>query len=75
MDSELRKRLEEAAEEYGKGYKTSLALEAGFMKGAEFGYKEAIEKAKEWLKQRPMLDSLDLVEFEMYMNKPWEDKK
>lgn len=51
MDEQLRKRLEEAAEEYGKGYKTSLALEAGFMKGAEFGYKEAIKVAKGWLEE------------------------
>lgn len=49
--------------------------EDGFLAGAEYGYKEAIEVAKEWLEKHGTLDELDLVEFDVVMNELLEVKK
>lgn len=78
MDTELRKRLEEAAEKYAKkvvpecisSYEEYFEdTKADFRNGAKFGYKEAIKSAKKWLEEHGKLDKLDLVEFDMEMNK------
>ena len=46
MEKDLCKRLEEAAEKHCNN--VTIAMD-DFKAGAEFGYKEAIEVAKEWL--------------------------
>lgn len=51
-----------------------------FKDGAEYGYKEAIEVAKEWLKEHAKwyyhFNEKDLLSnFEKYMLKLWEDEK
>lgn len=53
MDKELRKRLEEAAENFLLPYEKLYhpAIHLGFMQGAELGYKEAIAQAKEWIQK------------------------
>lgn len=58
MDEQLRKRIEEAAEKYINNHSNYLCsaflqdrLKEAHIAGAEHGYKEAIEVAKEWLKE------------------------
>lgn len=48
MTDELRKRIEEAADEYAYGRHNCISAGNGFIAGAEFGYKEAIAQAKEF---------------------------
>lgn len=50
MDKQSRKRLEEAADKYADGRRNCISAGNGFLAGAEYGYKEAIARAKEWLK-------------------------
>lgn len=94
MNTDLHKRLEEAAEKYctDNGLLSGACasqisyghscMHDGFIAGAELGYKEAINVAKEWLKN--FLDSEDCEyldnsipanEFETAMNKLWEEQK
>ena len=78
VDAEMRKRLKEAAEIAQKKVTPNQDwgdIYHGFKKGAEFGYKEAIKAAKKWLDEQGKLDQLDLVEFDMEMNKPLEEQK
>lgn len=55
MNTELRKRLEEAAKEYAINDDSLIdscdttSVSDGFLAGAELGYKEAVKVAKEWL--------------------------
>ena len=91
MTEDLRKRLYDAAIKrvnsnkmlsHGEG--TGALL--GFMWGAEYGFKEAIKVAKEWM-QNYFPDELDgkgfefvsrdevIADFEADMNKLWEDIK
>lgn len=57
MNAELRKRLEEATEKYVLSLslpsieRTYVATKDDFLAGAEVGYKEAIEQAKEWMEE------------------------
>lgn len=92
MAEEMRKRLEEAADAicncqgcpsifmYG-GCKKECVMHEFFKKGFKYGYKEAVEKAKEWLLGHlPTPDWYSSTEefvsdFESYMNKLWEEKK
>lgn len=84
MDTELRKRLEEAADKYIKIITEDIPyyhkeVKQGFMVGAEQGYKEAITQAKKWLKKQLIdcdytyLDDELIVNFEADMNKLWEE--
>lgn len=85
MDEQLRKRLEEAADIYAKRiWKDLLEIhisKTDFIAGAEHGYKEAIEVAKEWLKEHwgdyyaPVEWRNLTADFEADMNKLWEEKK
>lgn len=101
MDKDLRKRLEEAAREFEpdafdedmilpmrEGYVVSR-IRGGFKAGAEYGYKEAITQAKEWMKKNTFTNKLYglrpiqywdfatqeqmLTDFESDMNKLWEE--
>ena len=92
MNTELRKRLEEAAKEYEpdafdadyilparEGFIVS-SKRAAFRAGAEYGYKEAVEVAKDWLKENyHLFDHFDkdevISDFEADMNKLWEEEK
>lgn len=55
MNEELRKRIEEVAIEYAINDDSIIdscdtsSVSNGFIVGAEYGYKEAIKVAKEWL--------------------------
>lgn len=95
MNEELRKRMEEAADNYAEkhGFRVPYdgsnnfydetdvkASKEGFLAGAEYGYKEAIGLAKEWLFvngvfSRKTCGELKqyLADFEAYMNKLWEE--
>lgn len=93
MTEEMRKRLEEAAEKESKCIdckdkrglglcKLYCASYRKFYAGAEYGYKEAIKQAKEWLNKNLAeyvygYDSLSVIlaDFETDMNKLWEEKK
>lgn len=75
----MRKRLEEAADNagistYNKAYGNAVKT---FKEGAEFGYKEAIAMAKEWLKEKLNYIPMEgfLAAFEAEMNKLWEGEK
>lgn len=48
MDEQLQKRLAAAAEKYQEEYETTERV--AFTHGAVWGYKEAINAAKEWMK-------------------------
>lgn len=80
MDEQLRKRLEKAADKYAYGRRNCISAGNGFIAGAEYGYKEAIKQAKEWLKENAHdysfsnegCDAL-LIDFERNMNKLWEE--
>lgn len=90
MNKDLRKRLEEAAKKYADEYVVGdvaiivdliheVAKES-FLAGAEYGYKEAIEAAKEWMKEHYHLfehfDKDEVIsDFEADMNKLWEEQK
>ena len=88
IPEEIRKRLEEAADKYAWSVWTNpMFLEEwneckrDYIAGAEYGYKEAIKQAKEWLKQNlgswdfTYFDDDDIADFEEAMNKLWEEKK
>ena len=91
MEKDLHKRLEKAAENFSDEFPNAAALKIGFLGGAEYGYKEAIEVAKEWLKSSFFQclgedDNIhwdssydDITEalefFEADVNKLWEEKK
>lgn len=96
MNKDLRKRLEKAAKKsYRDRYPEGLELYKdaqidGFIAGAEFGYKEAIKVAKEWLNEHSHISEEAvgnvhcstimtmngiLADFENDMNKLLEDKK
>lgn len=75
MTTDLHKRLEEAADKYADGWRNCVSAGNGFLAGAEHGYKEAIEVAKELLLEQGKIDTLDAVELDMQMNKLWEEKK
>lgn len=85
MEKDPRKRLEEAADAvcncqgcpsifmYG-GCKKECVMHEFYKRGAEYGYKEAIKQAKEWLeKENAPLSTC--FNFENDMNKLWEDEK
>lgn len=72
MNTDLQKRIEEAAEKYALSLqlpsieRTYYATRDNFKAGAEHGYKVAIALAKEWLKGhigdfQPEMDDLYLV--------------
>lgn len=79
MDTETRKRLEEAAEKYALEHKAEWLhqnfyvsdSEEGFIAGAEYGYKEATAQAKEWLREHVpsiITETEDYVKsFELHM--------
>ena len=89
MTDELRKRIEEAADEYAYGRHSCITAGNGFIAGAEFGYKEAIAQAKEWLEtnianqvemmcaEGPLMMSKKafLADFETDITKLWEEQK
>lgn len=98
MTEEMKKRLEEAAENHCSKYdfeptqrnNTDSGWEYGhtytqlvkcFITGAEYGYKEAISLAKEWIFGYIRTNSNDLSaydaerDFESDMSKLWEEKK
>lgn len=102
MNTDLQKRIEEAAEEeYPISYiYNDLAMDyedvnrearIAFIEGAEFGYKEAIKVAKEWLRnnvhryiyavnedgipQAGIGAAVFAEDFEKDMNKLWEETK
>lgn len=82
MDEQLRKRLEEAADIYAKRIWNNLLevhiSKTDFLAGAELGYKEAIEVAKEWMNDnaRNYVDGVLWAEhmmsdLETFMNELW----
>lgn len=88
MNTELRKRLIEAAEKYIKTITPDdipyyhKDVKQGFIAGAEYGYKEAITQAKEWIGDicykvgfSNATISKCVESFETEMNKLWEEKK
>lgn len=95
MNKNLRKRLEEAADNYANNVVAKslflredyvLGVKEDFYQGAEQGYKEAIEQAKEWMKNYFPVEldgkNFELVsrdeilsDFEKAMNKLLEEKK
>lgn len=94
MIEEMRKRLEEAAEKmlncnqclswiYGECKdKSKCSLYKRTLAGAELGYKEAIERAMDWLKMEAarngklvVIDEDLLADFENDMTKLWEGEK
>lgn len=90
MNTELHKRLEEAADNFiGHPYEIEEGIDitdkrTAFKAGAELGYKEAIKAAKEWLMGYFVVDNslmsasgcdLFLRAFETDMNKLLEEQK
>lgn len=102
MEKDLHKRLEEAADRHckcdaclsehkatGGCWKEICPPHSAYIAGAEYGYKEAIAQAKEWLEtnianqvemmmaEGPLMMSKRtfLADFEAEMLKLWEDKK
>lgn len=101
MDTELRERFEEAAKEYAERELNQCAgsdwrrgdvrieMLMSFEDGAEYGYKEAIKMAKEWLRynvhryiyavnedgipQAGIGAAVFSDDFETDMNKLWEE--
>lgn len=88
MNEQLRKRLDEAADNYAEkhGFRVPYngsnnfydetdvkASKDGFLAGAELGYKEAIEMAKEWLLGKICIE----IDAQMaYMSAcKWKDEK
>lgn len=85
-NEEMRKRLEEAADIYAKRIWNNLLevhiSKTDFLAGAEYGYKEAISQAKEWLGNvcekvgfTPKTITQCVEQFETDMLKLLEDKK
>lgn len=90
MDKYLRKRLEEAAnieaiKDTSKGrnrkdyFISAMAdhengFREGFLVGAEYGYKEAIAQAKEWLKKNLTITTVD-QQRKLIFNVMTEDNK
>lgn len=84
MNTELKKKIEEADEQkmpevirINPAYTPSY--HCGFEKGAEWGYKEAIEKAKAWLAVKGVFGGKTcgdlkqyITDFENALNKLWE---
>ena len=68
MNTELRKRLEEAKERYHYKSQDKIFFE---------GYKEAVNIATEWMREHLgwYVNSFTLSKFETDMNKLWEEKK
>ena len=82
MDEQLRKRLEEAADKYADGRRNCISAGNGFLAGAEYGYKEAIAVAKEWMNDnaRNYVNGVLWAEhmmsdLETFMNILWEEQK
>lgn len=85
MAEEIKKRLEEAADDFSSEFPNAASLKIGFFTGAEHGYKEAITQAKEWLSNNihsdmtigSFFDSREAIiaDFEADMNKLWEEQK
>lgn len=106
MNTDLLKRLEKAADDFAEKHgfrvpyngsndfydKTDvMASKDGFLEGAEYGYKEAIKVAKEWLRnnvhryiyavnedgipQAGIGAAVFAEDFEKDMNKLWEETK
>ena len=94
MTEEMKKRLEEAAKEactckmcpFEGTCEKKCGIYESFLAGTKQGYKEAIEQAKEWLKEQAEMyccmisgelyfeEDEMLADFEADMDKLWEGK-
>lgn len=85
MDTDLHKRIKEAANAYIHKHLCDINCLEAYIAGAEYGYKEAIAKTKEWLKTAISNYTSEYIvgcskgefisAFENDMNKLWEEEK
>lgn len=72
---------EEKAKELANKWSTDGAYNRAKISAMEMAdwkdqqFKEAVAQLRKWLYEHGKLDKLDLVEFDMEINKLWEEKK